>query len=678
MPQSRSLTAQESLALSTSPGGPPQYIGDFGRKNWLAEMIFTAKVAATGAEFIPLPCVRAAFDAVVVFLETVDKIKRNREDLRELCSSTLEIVFILEEEIKMYGQTSAVRFTGLLETFISFLRFLQSGLEGLLQMRSGFLGRFQEIMYASRITDEINRYRLRLHDLRSNFLLVTTINTNLNVIGIQSSVAGLQIPRNPQFRNVALGDINLLYQTAITNKIHKINIFVARISGEHSTMTVAKYEDKPKNWQNDLDLYSRLRHPHVWQLFGISTATTFRALIFHDELIPLPIYRQFHRPHSDLIWSFVEAMLFRQFNDCSKYHRWSTGDDDGLEATICVKREPISICLTMPGFDLECEVDKIERMLSFWHSLVRQPVAPDHLKRISTIIADTTPPEKLFEHFNWGQFFTVLTPASIMWTDSWKNHQQFFLASVIRRPPQGSPSSPAPSSLPVAYIPNEHAVRVREWAVGLPTKSTVGHLYQSEMDPKWQRFTFPAGAFKVSEVCEMPFPMSSYIDFDDANTEMLEMSWLAQANTCIGPAISDGKQLYGVINTLGYAIYSDPAFKHLLHPAGIVQELYLFVPPIAIKYEKLRVRVDPPQSDYFYWSWDPAGTIRLSSEQCDSIGIPRLRLYFIRGANCWREYHYSAIREFSRAKGFDPCTYDLAQSLGCPLAEKELSDLNAV
>ncbi|KAJ7874857.1 hypothetical protein B0H13DRAFT_1632936, partial [Mycena leptocephala] len=75
----------------------------------------------------------------------------------------------------------------------------------------------------------------------------------------------------------------------------------------------------------------------------------------------------------------------------------------------------------------------------------------------------------------------------------------------------------------------------------------------------------------------------------------------------------------------------------------------------------------------FYWSCDPAGNIHLSCEECDSIGIPRLRSYFIRTANCWREYNYSAIREFSRAKGFDPCTYDLAQSLGFPLVEKESS-----
>ncbi|KAF8179711.1 hypothetical protein K438DRAFT_1977080 [Mycena galopus ATCC 62051] len=46
-----------------------------------------------------------------------------------------------------------------------------------------------------------------------------------------------------QFRRIALGDINLLYETALSNKARKIKMFTARISGEPSLMTVAKYED---------------------------------------------------------------------------------------------------------------------------------------------------------------------------------------------------------------------------------------------------------------------------------------------------------------------------------------------------------------------------------------------------------------------------------------------------
>jgi hypothetical protein len=121
-----------------------------------------------------------------------------------------------------------------------------------------------------------------------------------------------------------------------------------------------------------------------------------------------------------------------------------------------------------------------------------------------------------------------------------------------------------------------------------------------------------------------------------------------------------------VIDTQGYAIWYDRTYLNILptHQNGIAREVYLSIPPLVVKYEAPRVRVEPPQCDSLYWSLDPAGNSRLSLEECDSLGIPRLGLYFTRAAKCWREYHYSAICDFTRAKGFDPRTFDLCQPLG--------------
>ncbi|KAF7356008.1 hypothetical protein MVEN_00930200 [Mycena venus] len=671
----RLSTAQESLDLYSSADEPLRRLSESSQQDWLADMIFATRAMATGAEFVPVPGVKAALGAVVILLETVDKIKRNREDLKDLCTSTFEIVLILEEEVKINGHTAGVRFAGLLENFISFLRFLQGGLERLLQGRSGLRGRFQEILGATRMTGDIARYRMRLNELRSNFLLVTTINTNLNVSGIQNSVAVLQsIPKNPDFRNVALGDINLLDETALRSKTHSIKVFVARIFGEPSTMTVARYDNEPE---------VSFRHPRVWQLFGISTAPTLRALIFYDELIPLPVYRQFHRPESDFVWACVEAMLFQQFKDCSQYHRWNTVDNpDGLQATICVKRQPIGICLTIPGLELEWDVDKLERMTSSWHShspSLTHQLERDGLKRISTIIASASSPRQLSQHFDWSEFSTALTPVWPAWTSQWMNHEHFFLGSIVGLAPYDCSSSPA-SVLPVAYIPNDCTVRFKEWTQSWPRKSTAEHLYQPENHPPWQRFAFQPGELKTSGAGNKLFVLSTYIQLNNASRDILDVSWLAQANACIGPAISDERKLYGVIDTLGYVIWFNPAFLNILpvHKDGISREVYLSVPSLIVKYEASRVRIEPPQHDSLYWSLDPAGNSRLSPEECDSLGIPRLQIHSIRGANSWREYHYNAICDFVRAKGFDPRTLDLCQSLGFPLAEMEPLDQSAL
>jgi hypothetical protein len=54
-----------------------------------------------------------------------------------------------------------------------------------------------------------------------------------------------------------------------------------------------------------------------------------------------------------------------------------------------------------------------------------------------------------------------------------------------------------------------------------------------------------------------------------------------------------------------------------------------------------------------------------------------LRFAFFRAAVCWQQYHYNAICDFSRAKGFDPYTYDVSRFLGLPLVEMESCGLRS-
>ncbi|KAJ7336866.1 hypothetical protein DFH08DRAFT_964824 [Mycena albidolilacea] len=217
-------------------------------QDWLAHMILTVKTIAAGAEFVPVPYIRAAFGTVVILLETVDKMKKNRDDLLDLCESLVEIVRLLQAEISAHGQVAGVRFMGLCEDFTSFVHMLHTQLEMVLRNRGGLRGRFKEFLGATTVADQIVRYRNRVNELRSNFLLIAAIDTNLTVAQIQKDVTAVQesspITHIHQFRRVAVGDINLLYETAMSSKVYKVKVFTARISGEASLMTVSKYEDE--------------------------------------------------------------------------------------------------------------------------------------------------------------------------------------------------------------------------------------------------------------------------------------------------------------------------------------------------------------------------------------------------------------------------------------------------
>jgi hypothetical protein len=87
-----------------------------------------------GAECIPFPYVKGAFGMVVVILETIDvrhfislakhdshlgsqKVRKNRDDLKDLCDSIMEISGIIQGQLSSHESVATVQFKGLCEQF---------------------------------------------------------------------------------------------------------------------------------------------------------------------------------------------------------------------------------------------------------------------------------------------------------------------------------------------------------------------------------------------------------------------------------------------------------------------------------------------------------------------------------------------------------------------------------
>ncbi|KAJ7041740.1 hypothetical protein C8F04DRAFT_1176832 [Mycena alexandri] len=105
--------------LNSGPSAPQPTGGkkasDKPKSDWLAPAILTAKTITAAAECAPFPYIKGVSGTVLVLLETVQKVKRNREDLKELCASTMEIVTALHDQIVTHGNTAAVKFKALCE-----------------------------------------------------------------------------------------------------------------------------------------------------------------------------------------------------------------------------------------------------------------------------------------------------------------------------------------------------------------------------------------------------------------------------------------------------------------------------------------------------------------------------------------------------------------------------------
>ncbi|KAJ7063820.1 hypothetical protein C8F01DRAFT_1129425 [Mycena amicta] len=68
-----------------------------------------------------------------------------------------------------------------------------------------------------------------------------------------------------------------------------------------------------------------------------------------------------------------------------------------------------------------------------------------------------------------------------------------------------------------------------------------------------------------------------------------------------------------------------------------------------------------------YWSLDPTGVERLSTEEASRLGFSSFDLTSEVSVVSWDDSVYAGIRKFQRAKGFDPYTQDVARVLEHPL-----------
>ncbi|KAJ6494314.1 hypothetical protein C8R45DRAFT_176127 [Mycena sanguinolenta] len=230
----------------------------------------------------------------------------------------------------------------------------------------------------------------------------------------------------------------------------------------------------------------------------------------------------------------------------------------------------------MPGSDLEYTVDPRENDLSRWHdSFFSHQAAPKNIPNISNIITSNAPMKRWVKYLHWNQFFAFLTPAWLPGLFLWTNKTRLFLGSVAARD----------MSLPIAYVPSNSAtVLLKEWTIGPPPKSSPGSICAPENESEWQRFTFPPGSFKAADVKTTPLFMSSYVEFDKTHTGVLDTSWLAQANACIGPTISEGRHGYGERSADSFRQVLSCRAQELLTPwdarLGLIMHLKGYIPTV--------------------------------------------------------------------------------------------------
>ncbi|KAF7334332.1 hypothetical protein MSAN_02378000 [Mycena sanguinolenta] len=143
-----------------------------------------------------------------------------------------------------------------------------------------------------------------------------------------------------------------------------------------------------------------------------------------------------------------------------------------------------------------------------------------------------------------------------------------------------------------------------------------------------------------------------------------QKAWLAQANH-IFVELQEREHIENYVCVYQVLFTLRVGNDHHIDPKG-----YLFVCPAQ------DFRIGPENANLYqwpacpaYWSLDPFGAARLSTQDAESLGFPAIHIETIIAGESWYRSVYEGLRRFHEGKGFDPDSREVARQLGYPLYE---------
>ncbi|KAJ7450387.1 hypothetical protein FB451DRAFT_1410367 [Mycena latifolia] len=130
MPTSNTSPTRPSRKPTATSFGPFQ---PNPQSDWLAPSLLTAKTMSAAVDGVPFPYVKGAFGVIVILLETLQvsylpglsncrpnhqflqKAKKNRDDLKELCENSMKIMEIIRDQLLSQEPTVAEKLKSVCE-----------------------------------------------------------------------------------------------------------------------------------------------------------------------------------------------------------------------------------------------------------------------------------------------------------------------------------------------------------------------------------------------------------------------------------------------------------------------------------------------------------------------------------------------------------------------------------
>ncbi|KAJ7134148.1 hypothetical protein C8R46DRAFT_1139701 [Mycena filopes] len=467
--------------------------------------------------------------------------------------------------------------------------------------------------------------------------------------GTFTSVTSPDVPSD--FRMLPLGDIDLRRELRI-DRIRVADdsgvvprglrrcvrrVYSAKVQVPQVGMTAVIYEgdNAEEEWRGDIARYMAVRHPNIMQIFGAASSGVVHATVFHDgttssaagTVSPMPFLGSRSHPVQNL------PGLLSRFSDSYRIYLWiydwtvtkeyvrsRLGIIRDVHPALWIRRSTGLLCLdlVLAGPGLFPRINSTNIAGPDQESLADTNLEAIAIRRMSleqyhTICDDFL---RRYRHALVSTSTTITLEGLISWT---KEDQLVNLDLPTRVP--------------------DVAIQKLGWdcsggwlGAAMPDGSI--RFNSVEISEKSQRLLFHLG----------PQPGV----------------WISQASHVLHRL-----QIMGRLKD--HVLVDTACFTLRVHSTADAPPGYLFLCPSSDFQTGPRSFRCPDTPAY--WSLDPLGFDRLSTDKATRMGFPQLLLTTEIFGRSWDADVYAGVRQFHAAKGFDPDSQQVARHLGYPLYE---------
>ncbi|KAF7350057.1 hypothetical protein MVEN_01307400 [Mycena venus] len=505
-------------------------------------------------------------------------------------------------------------------------------------------------------------------------------------------------PGFPQnFRFIQLGDLDLLEEICKENIVEyreirrrktkplvrrerrvvgKRKICQVRVPGRPGTLTAVLYKGTEfEKWRTEAEKHETFRDPSLVQLYAVTVSRALNALIYTDRKLPLPLGTDFDHSKSavgliplrdvrelhvgsPLAATYVEYGIKRDLYAAFEYWQSTTGtwllSPGAPNYTSWIRVSTGRLCIDVgesfsdiKHLDVKSLVrDPVSRATSIGYcetGLVSRLVSCLHLDDIHVMLCSRSGYEMTEVTFRSGH-----VALGTIWPTS-DVREVIGCLDLLRLPTPIGPQDIVRQ--PWSY-----------WDNGLKTPCSPKDV----MPNGWRRVTLPPNMQNAHH-------LTTRMKIQTSKRREMQKCWLSQANSILCAHSNKDVRNCWIPGGVKFRIsiwYPEDncALRGTFMTDTPSSEIYLFIFRPHVEFLAGYPVINVPQPrEALYWSFDPRGKTKMTSEMAEKIGVPYVFFESWVTGTSWSQKDYNILAEFHRTKGFDPFSRKVAAELGYPI-----------